>query len=75
MIQNDEQLATAQQAILNLQKTLSKARKVHSAQEYHTLSEPILLEIQHREQEVLAYLSSTRAELSVERESETSIKL
>ena len=65
MIRNDEQLSTAQQAILNLQKILSKARRVHSAQEYRAMSEPILLEIQQREQEIFAYLSLTSAEFSV----------
>ena len=64
MIQNDEQLATAQQAILNLQKVLVEARKVHLAQEYRAMSEPILLEIQQREQEIISYLSITTTELS-----------
>jgi len=64
MIQNDEQMARAQQAILNLQKILLEARKVHSAEEYRAMSEPILLEIQQREQEIMAYLSKTRAEIS-----------
>ncbi|MCI0526425.1 MAG: hypothetical protein L0Y56_03095 [Nitrospira sp.] len=57
MIQNDDQLTETQQAIINLQKILLAARKVHSAKEYRALSEPILLEIQQREQEILAYLS------------------
>ena len=65
MIQNDEQLKTAQQAILNLEKILLEARKVHSPEEYRAMSEPILLEIQQREQEILSYLSATRAEISV----------
>ncbi|MGD0623476.1 MAG: hypothetical protein ABSB32_02020 [Thermodesulfobacteriota bacterium] len=65
MIQNDEQLATAQQAILNLEKVLVEARKVHLAQEYRAMSEPILLEIQQREQEIISYLSITTTELSV----------
>ena len=65
MIQNDEQLRAAQQAIFNLEKVLLEARKVHSAREYRAMSEPILLEIQQREQEVLSYLVSTRAETSV----------
>ncbi len=65
MIQNDEQLAIAQQAIFNLQKILLEARKVHSAKEYRSMSEPILLEIQQREQEILSYLSTTRSEISI----------
>ena len=65
MIQNDEQLRAAQQAIFNLEKILLEARRVHSSTEYRAISEPILLEIQQREQEVLSYLSTTRAETSV----------
>jgi hypothetical protein len=65
MIQNDEQLRSAQQAIYNFGKVLLEARKVHSAAEYRAMSEPILLEIQQREQEVLSYLATTRAETSV----------
>ncbi len=65
MIQNDEELTKAQQAIVNLQRILIEARKIHSAEEYRAMSEPILLEIQHREQEILAYLSKTKSEISV----------
>jgi hypothetical protein len=65
MIQNDEELTKAQQAIINLEKILIEARRVHSSEEYRAMSEPILLEIQQREQEILAYLSKTRAEVSV----------
>ena len=64
MIQNDEQLLKAQQSIINLQKVLLELRKVHSKQEYRAMSEPILLEIQQREQEILEYLSKTKAEVS-----------
>jgi hypothetical protein len=42
-----------------------ETRRVHSAAEYRAMSEPILLEIQQREQEVLFNLSTTRAETSV----------
>jgi len=65
MIQNDEQLRSAQQAIFNLERVLLEARKVHSAAEYRAMSEPILLEIQQREHEVLSYLTATRAETLV----------
>ena len=65
MIQNDEQLLKAQQAIVNLQKILLGARKVHSEQEYRAMSEPILLEIQQREQEILVYLSKTGTGVTV----------
>lgn len=64
MITNDDQLRSAQQAIFNLEKVLLEARKVHSVTEYRAMSEPILLEIQQREQEILSYLSTTRAEIS-----------
>lgn len=57
MIENDEQLKAAQEAVRNLQQVLLAARKVHSAAEYRSMSEPILLEIQQREHEILEYLS------------------
>ena len=59
MIENDEHLKAAQEAVRNLQQVLLAARKVHSAAEYRARSEPILLEIQQREQEILVYLSRT----------------
>jgi len=65
MIENDEHLRAAQQAIFNLERVLLEARKVHSAAEYRAMSEPILLEIQQREQEVLSYLATAKAEVSV----------
>jgi hypothetical protein len=65
MIRNDEQLMTAQKAVENLQKVLLEARKVHSNAEYRALSEPVLLEIQQREQDILDYLSKTPKELSL----------
>jgi hypothetical protein len=54
----------AQEAIANLQKVLLAARKVHNAREYRLLSEPILLELQRREQEILEYLSRSDAPVS-----------
>lgn len=62
MIRNNQQLKMAQQAILNLQKILLQARIVHSVQDYRSMSEPILLEMQQREQDILIYLSKTEAE-------------
>ncbi len=61
MIENDDQLATAQKLIANLQKILLTARKVHTPHEYQLLSEPLLLELQQREHEVLEYLSRSDA--------------
>ena len=62
MIINDEQLQLAQAAVENLQRVLLAARKVHSPHEYRSMSAPILLELQRREQEILAYLSQTELE-------------
>ena len=62
MIENDHQLKTAQEAVRNLQQVLLTARKVHSQKEYRLMSEPILLELQRREQEILEYLSRTEME-------------
>jgi len=50
----------AQECISNLRRILLEARKVHSRQDYLRLAEPILLEIQQREQEILEYLSRDR---------------
>jgi hypothetical protein len=62
MIENDEQLTVAQEAVRNLQQVLLAARKVHTAAEYRAMSEPILLELQQREQEILMYLSRIEGE-------------
>lgn len=63
MIANDEQLKIAQEAVRNLQQVLMAARKAHTAAEYRQMAEPILLELQQREHEILEYLS--RAEIEV----------
>jgi len=57
MIQSDDQMLLAQQCVGNLRRVLLEARKVHSQQDYTRMTEPILLEIQQREQEILEYLS------------------
>jgi hypothetical protein len=57
VIQTDEQMLLAQEGVANLRKILLEARKVHSQQDYARLAEPILLEVQQREQEILQYLS------------------
>ena len=62
MIANDQQLQAAQEAVENLQRVLLAARKVHSPHEYRLISAPILLELQEREHEILAYLSQTETE-------------
>jgi hypothetical protein len=45
------------QCVANLRNILLEARKVHSAQDYLRLAEPILLEMQQREQEIFEYMS------------------
>ena len=50
-------MLTAEECVANLRKILLQARKVHPLQDYAKLSEPILLEIQEREMEILEYLS------------------
>ena len=62
MITNDEQMLLAQQCVANLRAVLLEARKVHSPEDYARLSQPILLEMQQREQEILEYLSGVAQE-------------
>ena len=57
MIQTDDQMLLAQQCTANLRRILLEARKVHPRQDYTRMAEPMLLEIQQREQEILEYLS------------------
>ena len=58
MILTDEQMLRAQQCVANLRHVLLEARRVHSPRDYALLAQPILLEVQQREQEILEYLSS-----------------
>jgi hypothetical protein len=57
VIQTDDQMLLAERCIGNLRRVLLEARKVHSPQDYARMAEPILLEVQQREQEILEYLS------------------
>jgi hypothetical protein len=57
VIRTDDQMLLAQQCVGNLRRILLEARKVHSQRDYTRMAEPILLEIQQREQEILEYLS------------------
>ena len=59
MIHTDEQMLVADKCVGNLKRVLLEARKVHSPQDYLRLSEPVLLEIQQREHEILQYLSNS----------------
>jgi hypothetical protein len=65
MINDDNALLQAQRATQNLQQVLLAARKVHSPDEYRSMAEPILLELQRREQEILEYLSRAAADAAV----------
>ena len=65
MIQTDDQMLLAQQCVSNLRKVLLEARKVHSRQDYLRLAEPILLEVQQREQEIFEYLSGDLEQTSI----------
>ena len=56
MIQTDDQMVLAEQCIGNLRSVLLEARKVHSRHDYARMAQPILVEIQQREQEILEYL-------------------
>jgi len=62
MIANDQQRQVAQAAVENVPRVLLAARKVHSPHAYRLMSAPILLELQQRDQEILAYLSRTEPE-------------
>jgi len=57
VIQTDDQMLIAQECIGNLRRVLLEARKAHSPQDYMRMAEPILLEVQQREQEILEYLT------------------
>ncbi|MEW6380025.1 MAG: hypothetical protein AB1611_10530 [bacterium] len=63
MIKNDEQLRKAKEAVRNLETILEKARKVHTSSEYKALSEPLLIELQQRESEIIQYLSTAESEM------------
>lgn len=63
MIKNDKQLKKAKENVRNLESILEKARKVHSPSEYKAMSEPILIELQQRESEIIQYLSSTEPQI------------
>jgi len=64
MIKNDKQLKKAKEAARNLEVILEKARKVHSPLKYKAMSEPILLELQKRENEIILYLSVTESQMA-----------
>ena len=57
VIETDDQMLLAQQCIDNLRRVLIEARNIHSRHDYTRMAQPILLEIQERQQEILEYLS------------------
>ncbi len=59
VIHTDDEMLLAQQCVANLRTVLMEARKAHSPRDYTQLAEPILFEIQQREQEILEYLSGS----------------
>ena len=66
MIKNDEQLKKAKETVRNLELILEKARKVHSPSEYKAMSEPILIELQQRENEIIQYLSLAESQVAAQ---------
>ncbi len=57
MIQTDDQMLIVQECADNLRRVLLEARKLHSSQDYERIAEPILLELQQRDREIMEYLS------------------
>jgi hypothetical protein len=58
MIQDNNQLHQAQADIQKLWRFLENARQTHASIDYERLAAPYLLQVQERQQEVLAYLSA-----------------
>ena len=54
MIQTDDQMLLARECVANLRRILLEARKVHSRKDYARMAEPILLEVQQREEPSVA---------------------
>ena len=65
MIRSDEELQVAQRCIANLERVLAEARRSHSPAQYLALSAPILLELQQRHEEIVAYLIEPASQASV----------
>ena len=57
MIETLEQFERAEEAVAKMKRFLLAARRTHTPEAYAALSAPILLELQERERDVLAYLS------------------
>ncbi len=65
MIRTDQELRVAQECIANLERVLAEARRSHSPAQYQALSAPILLELQQRHEEIVAYLIEPPSQTSV----------
>jgi hypothetical protein len=57
VIETSEQFELAEEAVSKMKRFLLTARRTHTSEAYAALSAPILLEIQERERDLLAYLS------------------
>jgi len=65
MITNSRELKKAMENVRNIELILEKAKKTHSHSNYKSMSEPILIELQQRQNEIIRYLSLTEAEVSI----------
>ena len=66
MITNAEQLHQAQADIQTIWRFLEAARGTHALLDYQRLAVPYLLQLQERQQEVIAYLTAQTAPVSPE---------
>ena len=57
MIETSDQFELAEEAVSKMKRFLLTERRTHTSEAYAALSAPILLEIQERERDLLAYLS------------------
>ncbi len=64
MIANDTQLHQAQADIQTIWRFLEAARQIHVSLDYQRLAAPYLLQLQERQQAVVAYLPQHTAPLS-----------
>ena len=64
MITNDTQLHQAQMDIQTIWRFLEAARQTHPSLDYQRLAVPYLLQLQERQQAVVAYLTQHTAPLS-----------
>jgi hypothetical protein len=58
VIANDDELHQVETSVQKLWRFLEQARQTHAPMDYERLAAPYLLQIQDRQQEILAYLST-----------------